>query len=65
MDTSHELHDTINTKVKGKMKIETSPIIELDNFVALRSKPYSFTYKKTSKNQKIKNYNIHQSSTNL
>ena len=26
------------------MKIETSPIIELDNFIALRSKSYSFSY---------------------
>ena len=27
LDTSHELYDTINKKVIGKMKIETSPII--------------------------------------
>ena len=26
------------------MKIETSPILVLDNFVALRSKSYSFSY---------------------
>ena len=31
-------------EVIGKMKIETSSIIELDNFVALRSKSYSFSY---------------------
>ena len=35
IDGNHELYDTINKKVVGKMKIETSPIIELDNFVAL------------------------------
>ena len=45
LDENHELYDTINKKVIGKLKIETSPIIELDNFVALRSKSYSFSYK--------------------
>ena len=65
LDTSHESYDTINKKVIGKMKIEASPIIELDNFVALRSKSYSFSYKTSSKSQNIKEYNIHQSSTNL
>ena len=44
LDPSHELYNSINKKVIGKMKIETSPIIELDNFVALRSKSYSFSY---------------------
>ena len=28
LDENHELYDTINKKVIGKMKIETSPIIE-------------------------------------
>ena len=45
LDENHGLCDTINKKVIGKMKIETSPCIELDNFVALRSKSYSFSYK--------------------
>ena len=45
LDENHELYDTINKKVIGKMKIEASPIIEIDNFVALRSKSYSFSYK--------------------
>ena len=49
LDENHELYDTINKKVIGKMKIETSPIIELDNFVALRSKSYSFSYGATQK----------------
>ena len=44
LDENHELYNSINKKVIGKMKIETSPIIELDNFVALRSKSYSFSY---------------------
>ena len=49
LDPSHELYDSVNKKVIGKMKIETSPIIELDNFVALRSKSYSFSYGATQK----------------
>ena len=44
LDPSHDLYNSINKKVIGKMKIETSPIIELDNFVALRSKSYSISY---------------------
>ena len=44
LDENHELYDSINKKVIGKMKIETSPIIEIDNFVALRSKSYSFSF---------------------
>ena len=31
------------------MKIETSPIFELDNFVALRSESYTFSYKTVQK----------------
>ena len=49
LDENHELYDTINEKCLGKMKLETSPIIELDNFVALRSKSYSFSYGATQK----------------
>ena len=43
--TIAELYNSITKKVIGKMKIETSPTIELDNFIALRSKSYSFSYK--------------------
>ena len=49
LDENLELYDTINKKVIGKIKIETSPNIELDNFVALRSKSYSFSYKNAQK----------------
>ena len=49
LDKNHEFYDTINRKVIGKMKIETSPIIELDNFTALRSKSLSFSYGATQK----------------
>ena len=41
---SDELYDPINKKVIGKMKIETSPVLVLDTFTALRSKSYSFSY---------------------
>ena len=44
LDKSHELYDPTNKKVVGKMKIETSPVLVLDSFVALRSKSYSFSY---------------------
>ena len=44
LDKSHEFYDTINKKVIGKTKIQTSLNIELDNFVALRSKSYTFSY---------------------
>ena len=49
LDENHELYDSINKKVVGKMEIKTTPIIELDNFVALRSKSYSFSYGATQK----------------
>ena len=49
LDENHELYNSINKKVIGKMIIETSPIIELDNFIALRSKSYSFSYKNAQK----------------
>ena len=33
------------------MKIETSPVIELDKLIALRSKSYSFSYNQTQKSK--------------
>ena len=44
LDKSNEIYDPINKKVIGKMKIETSPVLMLDTFTALRSKSYSFSY---------------------
>ena len=44
LNKSDELYDPINKKVIGKMKIETSPVLVLDTFTALRSKSYSFSY---------------------
>ena len=49
LDKSHELYDPINKKGIGKMKIETSPALELDTFTALRSKSYSFSYNNIQK----------------
>ena len=46
LDHSHELYDLINKKVIGKMKIETSPVLMLETFTALRSKSYSFSYQR-------------------
>ena len=68
LDENHELYNSINKKVIGKTKIETSPFIELDNFIALRSKSYSFSYKialAQFRNQNKKEYNIHQFVHNL
>ena len=63
LDPIHELYNSINKKVIGKMKIETSPVIELDNFVALRSKSYSFSYKNAQKTvQKSKQKGIQHTS---
>ena len=36
LNSKHELYSTINN-VKGKMNIETSPVLVLDTFTALRS----------------------------
>ena len=49
LDKSHELYDTINKKGLGKMKIETSSVLVLDSFIALRSKSYSFSYNSIQK----------------
>ena len=49
LDKSHELYNPINKKVIGKMKIETSPVLVLDTFTALRSKSYSFSYNNIQK----------------
>ena len=53
LDKSHELYNPINKKVIGKMKIETSPVLVLDTFTALRSKSYSFIYNNNNNNNNI------------
>ena len=49
LDKSHEFYIPINKKVIGKMKIETSPVLVLDTFTALRSMSYSFSYNNNNK----------------
>ena len=44
LDPNHEIYDTTNEKGIGKMKIETSPVLVLDNLTPLRSNSYSFSY---------------------
>ena len=46
INKSHELYDPINTKGIGKLKIETSTVLVLDSFTALRSKSFSFSYQR-------------------
>ena len=59
LDKSHESYNPINKKVIGKMKIETSPVLVLDTFTALRSKSYSFSYNNINNNiQKAKQKGI-------
>ena len=60
LDKSNDLSDPINKKVLGKMKIETSPVLVLDTFTALRSKSYSFSYNNNNNNniQKAKQKGI-------
>ena len=44
LNKNHPLYNPKNDKVIGKMKIETGPCIYIDEFVALRSKSYSYSY---------------------
>ena len=51
LDNAHQLYNPTNKKVIGKMKIETSPVLVLDSFTALRSKSYSFSYNNVQKSK--------------
>ena len=42
-NNNHPLYDQTVSKNIGKLEVETSPIIELRNFIALRSKFFSFS----------------------
>ena len=57
LDNAHQLYNPTNKKGIGKMKIETSPVLVLDRFTALRSKSYSFSYNNVqkSKQKRIQN----------
>ena len=52
LNKNHELFSNINKKLLGKFKIETPKNIFLDEFIALRSKAYSF---KCNNNNEDKN----------
>ena len=55
LDENHEFFSNRNKKVFGKFKIETPKNIWIDEFVCLRSKPYSFKCKDNNENKnKIK-----------
>ena len=56
LDKNHQLYDTTNKKGIGNMKKEASPIIELDKFIALRSKSHAYSYAGAPKNQTKKVY---------
>ena len=55
LDKNHQIYDITKKKFIGKMKIGTSPIIELDNVVSLRSKSYAYSFanKENSKQKGI------------
>ena len=44
LPVDHALYSSENKKVIGKFKIETSPYLEIDEFICLRSKSYSFAF---------------------
>jgi hypothetical protein len=43
LDRDSSLYDTTNKKVIGKFKIETGPYLDMEEFVALKAKCYSYT----------------------
>ena len=51
MDENHEVYTEKNTKVLGKIKIETPKNIFIDEFIALRSKMYAFKCGDDTKNR--------------
>ena len=51
LNKEHKLFSNKNKKVVGKFKIETPVNIWIDEFVALRSKAYSFKCNNTNKNK--------------
>ena len=61
LDNAHQLYNPTNKKVIGKMKIETSPVLVLDSFTALRSKSYYLViivFKKRNKKEYKKPLNV-------
>ena len=63
LDPSHELYSKDNKKVVVKMKLETSPELDLDEAVFLSSKPYSLNIKQDSSHCKHKGVQDHNKYT--
>ena len=63
LDPSHELYSKVNKKVIGKMKLETSPELDLDEAVFLRSKSYSHNIKQNNSKCKHKGVQNHKKYT--
>ena len=59
LDPSHELYSKDNKKVKVKMKLETSPELDLDEAVFSGSKSYSLNNKQNSSHCKHKGLQDH------
>ena len=63
LDPSHELYSKDNKKVIGKMKLETSPELDLEEAVFLRSKSYSLNIKQNHSHCKHKGVQDHNKNT--
>ena len=63
LDPSHELYSKVNKKVIGKMKLETSPELDLDEAVFLRSKSYCLNIKQNRSHCKHKGVQDHNKYT--
>ena len=59
LEPSHEIYSEDNKKVIGKMKLETSPELDLDEAVFLRSKSYSLNLLQNSSRCKHKGVQDH------
>ena len=63
MDPSHERYSKDNKKVIGKMKLETSPELDLDEAVFLRSKSNSLNIEQNRSHCKHKRVQDHNKYT--
>ena len=63
LDPSHELYSEDNRKFIGKMQLETSPELDLDGAVFLKSKTYSLNIKQNSSHCKHKGVQDHNKYT--
>ena len=63
LDPSHELYSEDNKKIIGKMKLETSPELDLDEAVFLRSKSSSLNIKQKISHCKHREVQDHNKNT--